>query len=85
MFRLCSLFVGLPRYVHNWSIADVCTYFLGTKDCAEFGNIFKEQEVDGFALLKLTDQTMYRCLGIPLGKVVKVMAHIEELKKLIVE
>ncbi len=77
-----SITVGLSLPVKDWSIDDVCAYFKTTKECAEFETVFREQEMDGFSLLRLTDQMMCHCLGLPLGKVVKVMAHVEELRKL---
>ena len=58
------------------------TYFKSTKDCQEFASVFDDQEVDGCALLQLTDEVLYRCLSLPLGRVVKIMAHVDELKKL---
>lgn len=58
------------------------TYFKSTKDCQDFVSVFEDQEVDGCALLQLTDEVLYRCLNLPLGRVVKIMAHVDELKKM---
>ncbi len=75
--------VGLKHSIKNWSIDDVCEYFRSTSDCSEFKTVFKEQEIDGFALLSLTNQTLCHCLALPLGKAIRIMAHVEELRKLI--
>ena len=42
--------------------------------------MFQEQEVDGTALLLLSHENLVKCLGIKLGRAVKIMAHVEELK-----
>jgi hypothetical protein len=60
---------------------DVMKYFQSTSDCKDFCDIFAEQEVDGTALLLLTHEALVKCLGIKLGRAVKIMAHVEALKR----
>lgn len=58
----------------------VVLYFKMTPDCKEYAEMFQEQEVDGTALLLLSHENLVKCLGIKLGRAVKIMAHVEELK-----
>ena len=58
----------------------VVEYFLSTSDCKDFSDLFAEQEVDGTALLLLTHEALVKCLGIKLGRAVKIMAHVDILK-----
>lgn len=56
-------------------------YFRGTSDCTEFSDMFQEQEVDGTALLLLTHESLVKCLGLKLGRALKIMVHVEGLRK----
>lgn len=82
MISLPLIHTGLSPSVKDWTVDDVCTYFKSTKDCVDFASIFKQQEVDGVTILQLTSDRMHRCLKLPLGKLVKVMAHVDKLKTL---
>ena len=59
---------------------EVVEYFHSTPDCKDFADLFAEQEVDGTALLLLTHEALVKCLGIKLGRAVKIMAHVDILK-----
>ena len=68
--------------VRSWTIAQVVRFFESTSDCKDYASIFREQEVDGTALLLLTHESLVKCLGIKLGRALKIMVHVEELQKL---
>ena len=55
-------------------------YFKSTPDCKGYVDVFENQEVDGIAVLLLTHENLVKCLGIKLGRAVKIMNRVEELK-----
>ena len=71
---------GLPPDVRQWTVSQVVQYFRSTSDCASYVDLFESQEVDGIALLLLTHETLVKCLGIKLGRAVKIMNRVQELK-----
>ena len=73
--------VGLSSNIHNWSVEQVVQYFESTQDCRDYAEVFQEQDVDGSALLLLTHESLVKCLGIKLGRALKIMLHVDELKK----
>lgn len=71
-YNLTLMFlVGFFSDVSKWSIADVVKYFDST-DCSHIATVFREQEVDGEALLLLSHDSLVKCLGIKLGPALKV-------------
>jgi len=79
--------IGLSTSISEWTVDNVHTYFKSTKENAKFADILKEQNMDGFALLRLTDQLLILGLQLhniklPLGDIIRLMAHVEELKLL---
>lgn len=82
LIRVCTYLVctDLPSSVRAWSVQQVVDYFHSTSDCTDFADLFAEQEVDGTALLLLTHEALVKCLGIKLGRAVKIMAHVDILK-----
>ena len=74
--------IGVPSDSRLWSIEQVVRYFEGTADCADYADLFREQEVDGTALLLLTHESLVKCLGIKLGRALKIMVHVEDLRKI---
>jgi hypothetical protein len=73
---------SLPVDVRSWTIPQVVKFFESTSDCKHYASVFREQEVDGTALLLLTHESLVKCLGIKLGRALKIMVHVEELQKL---
>lgn len=71
---------GIPSDVRQWSVSQVVDYFKSTPDCRGYTELFESQEVDGIALLLLTHETLVKCLGIKLGRAVKIMNRVQELK-----
>ena len=55
-------------------------YFKSTNDCQGYVDLFEAQEVDGIALLLLTHEALVKCLGIKLGRAVKIMNRVYKLK-----
>lgn len=66
--------------IRLWTVSHVVEYFKSTPDCRGYVDLFETQEVDGIALLLLTHETLVKCLGIKLGRAVKIMSRVQELK-----
>ncbi|XP_067854405.1 scm-like with four MBT domains protein 1 isoform X2 [Heptranchias perlo] len=62
-----------------WSVADVVRFIKST-DCAPLSRLFRDQEIDGQALLLLTLPTVQECMELKLGPAIKLCHHIERLK-----
>ena len=73
--------VGLSSNIQNWSVEQVVQYFEGIQDCWDYIETFREHELDGSALLLLTHESLVKCLGIKLGRALKIMQHVEELRR----
>ena len=73
--------VGLSSNIRNWSIEQVVQYFESIQDCWDYLEIFREHELDGSSLLLLTHESLVKCLGIKLGHALKIMHHVEELRR----
>lgn len=63
----------------EWTVAEV-EKFIKDTDCAPLAKIFKEQEIDGQALLLLTLPTVQECMDLKLGPAIKLCHHIERIK-----
>uniref|UniRef100_A0A8C1EFR9 SAM domain-containing protein n=1 Tax=Cyprinus carpio carpio TaxID=630221 RepID=A0A8C1EFR9_CYPCA len=63
----------------EWSVTDVVR-FIRTTDCAPLARIFKDQEIDGQALLLLNLPTVQECMDLKLGPAIKLCHHIEQVK-----
>ena len=62
----------LPVDVSKWSIGDVKKFFESKPDCQPVLSLLEDQEIDGQALLLLSQDTMVKCLNIKLGPALKV-------------
>lgn len=63
----------------HWSVQDVVRFIKET-DCAPVARVFKEQEIDGQALLLLNLPTVQEYLDLKLGPAIKLCHHIEKIK-----
>ncbi|XP_014841321.1 PREDICTED: scm-like with four MBT domains protein 2 isoform X1 [Poecilia mexicana] len=69
----------LDRNPLEWSVDEV-VQFINSTDCASLANIFKEQDIDGQALLLLTLPTVQECMDLKLGPAIKLCHQIERVK-----
>lgn len=69
----------LDRNPLEWSVDEVVR-FISSTDCASLANIFKEQDIDGQALLLLTLPTVQECMDLKLGPAIKLCHQIERVK-----
>eukprot|EP00057_Strongylocentrotus_purpuratus_P020341 XP_011674815.1 PREDICTED: scm-like with four MBT domains protein 1 [Strongylocentrotus purpuratus] len=63
----------------HWSV-DRVVKFIKKTDCASLAKVFKDQEIDGQALLLLTLPTVQECMELKLGPAIKLCHHIERVK-----
>ncbi|XP_069499645.1 scm-like with four MBT domains protein 1 [Ambystoma mexicanum] len=63
----------------EWTVADVVRFIRST-DCAPVARVFRDQEIDGQALLLLTLPTVQECMDLKLGPAIKLCHHIERVK-----
>uniref|UniRef100_A0A3P9PZM9 Scm like with four mbt domains 2 n=1 Tax=Poecilia reticulata TaxID=8081 RepID=A0A3P9PZM9_POERE len=69
----------LDRNPLEWSVDEVVK-FINSTDCAALANVFKEQDIDGQALLLLTLPTVQECMDLKLGPAIKLCHQIERVK-----
>ncbi|KAL5013685.1 hypothetical protein ScPMuIL_007955 [Solemya velum] len=63
----------------KWSVSEVIKFIRNT-DCAHLARIFKDQEIDGQALLLLTLPTVQEYMDLKLGPAIKLCHQIERVK-----
>ncbi|EDO25812.1 predicted protein, partial [Nematostella vectensis] len=78
-----DLVVGkLPgsKHVSSWTVGEVVS-FIESRDCRKFADVFREQEVDGKALMLLSLEEIYKVLGVTLGPALKLQDDVQILRK----
>ncbi|PVD24335.1 hypothetical protein C0Q70_14815 [Pomacea canaliculata] len=64
----------------QWTVSDTVE-FIQTTDCSHVAKVFREQEIDGQALLLLTLPTVQEHLELKLGPAIKLCHQIERVKR----
>ncbi|XP_028289785.1 polyhomeotic-like protein 3 isoform X1 [Gouania willdenowi] len=65
---------------NQWSVEDVSAFIHTLPGCADVAEAFRLQEIDGQALLLLTEDHLMTSMNIKLGPALKICAHINTLK-----
>lgn len=65
----------------QWSMENVCSFIGSLPGCHELAAEFRSQEIDGQALLLLTEDHLMSAMNIKLGPALKICAHINSLKE----
>lgn len=65
--------------VRNWDCDEIFTYFMGTTT-AEYAHLFKENEIDGGALLLITREDVLTKFDLKLGPALRLYSHILTLQ-----
>nr|KAG5708815.1 hypothetical protein BaRGS_031969 [Batillaria attramentaria] len=68
----------------HWTISETVE-FIQTTDCSHVAKVFREQEIDGQALLLLTLPTVQEHLELKLGPAIKLCHQIERVKRVFYE
>ncbi|KAJ3611023.1 hypothetical protein NHX12_021039 [Muraenolepis orangiensis] len=64
----------------TWTVEDVTAFIHTLPGCSEVAEGFRLQEIDGQALLLLTEDHLMTSMNIKLGPALKICAHINALK-----
>lgn len=64
-----------------WSVNAVADFIEAIPNCAEFGEIFRMNEIDGDALLSMHQEDMIKYMNIKLGPAVKIYNQIRKLRQ----
>ncbi|XP_031663161.1 polyhomeotic-like protein 3 isoform X8 [Oncorhynchus kisutch] len=75
---------GGQEYSDNptqWSVGQVCSYINSLPGGRDISEEFRSQEIDGQALLLLTEDHLMTAMNIKLGPALKLCAHINSLKE----
>ncbi|KAK6293053.1 hypothetical protein J4Q44_G00365540 [Coregonus suidteri] len=64
----------------QWSIEQVWDFIHTLPGCVEVAEAFRVQEIDGQALLLLTEDHLVSSMNIKLGPALKICAHINTLR-----
>ncbi|XP_072234492.1 uncharacterized protein [Leuresthes tenuis] len=63
-----------------WSVEEVTAFIQTLPGCSDVAEAFRLQEIDGQALLLLTEDHLMTSMNIKLGPALKICAHINALK-----
>ncbi|KAI1882764.1 hypothetical protein AGOR_G00238290 [Albula goreensis] len=63
-----------------WTVQEVWAFIYGLPGCQDIAEEFRSQEIDGQALLLLTEEHLMSAMNIRLGPALKICAHINSLK-----
>ncbi|XP_066565031.1 polyhomeotic-like protein 3 [Amia ocellicauda] len=64
-----------------WSVDEVCAFIYTLPGCQDIAEEFRSQEIDGQALLLLTEDHLMSAMNIKLGPALKICARINSLKE----
>ncbi|MEQ2274507.1 hypothetical protein XENORESO_014568 [Xenotaenia resolanae] len=64
----------------QWSVEEVTAFIQTLPGCGDVAEAFRLQEIDGQALLLLTEDHLMTSMNIKLGPALKICAHINALK-----
>ncbi|XP_043961028.1 polyhomeotic-like protein 2 [Gambusia affinis] len=64
----------------QWSVEEVTAFIHTLPGCGDVAEAFRLQEIDGQALLLLTEDHLMTSMNIKLGPALKICAHINALK-----
>ncbi|XP_035527026.1 polyhomeotic-like protein 3, partial [Morone saxatilis] len=64
----------------QWSVEEVTSFIHTLPGCSDVAEAFRLQEIDGQALLLLTEDHLMTSMNIKLGPALKICAHINSLK-----
>ncbi|XP_058606176.1 polyhomeotic-like protein 3 isoform X3 [Onychostoma macrolepis] len=65
----------------QWSVEQVCSFISSLPGCHDIAAEFRSQEIDGQALLLLTEDHLMNAMNIKLGPALKICAQINALKE----
>ncbi|XP_057189004.1 polyhomeotic-like protein 3 isoform X2 [Triplophysa rosa] len=79
--RCSSSVCFLDSRPSQWSVENACSFIASLPGCHELAAEFRSQEIDGQALLLLTEDHLMSAMNIKLGPALKICARINSLKE----
>ncbi|XP_050031105.1 uncharacterized protein [Dermacentor andersoni] len=70
----------LGKDPRSWTVDDVVQYISGLPGCERFAGVFREQEVDGRALLLLKSRHLHVNMKLRLGPALKILDDVRSLR-----
>ncbi|KAF8781915.1 Lethal(3)malignant brain tumor-like protein 1 [Argiope bruennichi] len=67
--------------VRQWSINQVAKFISSLRGCEDLGKVFREQLIDGEALLEMTQADLINILKLKLGPAVKIFSSIQSFNQ----
>ncbi|XP_028394259.1 uncharacterized protein LOC114518466 [Dendronephthya gigantea] len=74
------IYPDLANIAAQWDIEEVCKFVSSVTGCSEYCDVFREQEIDGQALILLTEEHLSNKMGLKLGPALKLKSKIDELR-----
>lgn len=74
------IYPELAQIAAQWDVDEVCKFVNSVTGCNEYCDVFREQDIDGQALILLTEEHLSSKMGIKLGPALKIKAKIDELR-----
>lgn len=71
--------VDLNENVFKWTVDDVCHFVETLTECHEVVQVFRENQIDGQALILLREEHLLNRMAIKLGPALKVLAQVNKL------
>ena len=75
-----GIYSDLANIAAQWDIEEVCKFVGSVTGCSEYCDVFREQEIDGQALILLTEEHLSNKMGLKLGPALKLKSKIDELR-----
>ncbi|XP_077445979.1 uncharacterized protein LOC144066659 isoform X2 [Stigmatopora argus] len=69
-----------PPSPAQWTVEQVSQFICSLQGCEDLASLFLSQEIDGQALLLLTEEHLLASMNIKLGPALKICAHIDSLR-----
>lgn len=73
---------SMAKLPNDWTVDDVGKYIASIPDAATFADEFRDQEIDGSALLLIQEEHLVNSMNFTLGRALKLCSHIDKLRSI---
>ena len=73
---------SIAKLPSDWTVDDVSTYIASIPDAANFADEFRNQEIDGSALMLIQEEHLVYSMNFTLGRALKLCAQIDKLRSI---
>ncbi|KAL3316998.1 hypothetical protein Ciccas_004355 [Cichlidogyrus casuarinus] len=67
--------------IDQWTVGDVCDFIQTISGCGQYAETFKTNEIDGEALLLLSEQQFVQSMGMKIGPALKLVSRLKDVKR----